>query len=299
MNLSIKEILQHPTYGKLIFLFIGLVIIWVIIKTIQKALFKKIEDNTNKYRTNKFTQFIGYFLSIILITFVYSEKLGGLTVAFGVAGAGIAFALQEVIVSFAGWIGIMSGRFYKIGDRVQLGNVKGDVIDIGVFQTTLMEIGNWIDGDLYNGRIVVLSNSIVFKEPVFNYSRDFPFLWDEIKIPIMYGSNYDMAKKIIIDSAYQVVGEFSKNAKKTWKEMVGKFMIEDATTDPFVTLIATDNWMEYTLRYPVDFKSRRKTKDQLFTLIVNNIEASNNEIKLASATFQLVEPPVFNVKINN
>lgn len=299
MNLSIKEILQHPTYGKLIFLFIGLVIIWAIIKTIQKALFKKIEDNTNKYRTNKFTQFIGYFLSIILITVVYSEKLGGLTVAFGVAGAGIAFALQEVIVSFAGWIGIMSGRFYKIGDRVQLGNVKGDVIDIGVFQTTLMEIGNWIDGDLYNGRIVVLSNSIVFKEPVFNYSRDFPFLWDEIKIPIMYGSNYDMAKKIIIDSAYQVVGEFSKNAKKTWKEMVGKYMIEDATTDPLVTLIATDNWMEYTLRYPVDFKNRRKTKDQLFTLIVNNIEASNNEIKLASATFQLVEPPVFNVKINN
>jgi small-conductance mechanosensitive channel len=299
MNLSIKEILQHPTYGKLIFLFIGLVIIWAIIKTIQKALFKKIEDNTNKYRTNKFTQFIGYFLSIILITVVYSEKLGGLTVAFGVAGAGIAFALQEVIVSFAGWIGIMSGRFYKIGDRVQLGNVKGDVIDIGVFQTTLMEIGNWIDGDLYNGRIVVLSNSIVFKEPVFNYSRDFPFLWDEIKIPIMYGSNYDMAKKIIIDSAYQIVGEFSKNAKKTWKEMVGKYMIEDATTDPLITLIATDNWMEYTLRYPVDFKNRRKTKDQLFTLIVNNIEASNNEIKLASATFQLVEPPVFNVKINN
>ena len=123
--------------------------------------------------------------------------MGGLTVALGVAGAGIAFALQEVIASFAGWLAIMFGGFYKTGDRVQLGGIKGDVMDIGVLRTTIMETGQWVDGDLYNGRIVLITNSFVFKEPVFNYSGDFPFLWDEIKIPIQYGSNYDLATEII------------------------------------------------------------------------------------------------------
>ena len=84
---------------------------------------------------------------------------------------------------------ILFGGFYKTGDRVQLGGIKGDVMDIGVLRTTVMEIGQWVDGDLYNGRIVLVANSFVFKEPVFNYSGDFPFLWDGIKIPIQKANN--------------------------------------------------------------------------------------------------------------
>jgi len=196
MEEEIKKYLFNPTIGKLVAIFIGIAIIWLILKAIQRSLFSKIKDNDNRYKAKKFGSFIGYILTIILITVVYSEKLGGLTVAFGVAGAGIAFALQEVIASFAGWLAIMFGGFYKTGDRVQLGGIKGDVMDIGVLRTTIMETGQWVDGDLYNGRIVLIANSFVFKEPVFNYSGDFPFLWDEIKIPIQYGSNYEKTKEI-------------------------------------------------------------------------------------------------------
>jgi small-conductance mechanosensitive channel len=104
-------------------------------------------------------------------------------VAIGVAGAGIAFALQEVIGSVAGWIAISFGGFYRPGDRVQVGGIKGDVIDIGILRTTLMELGEWVNSDLYSGRIVRVANSFVFKQPVFNYSGDFPFLWDELRLP--------------------------------------------------------------------------------------------------------------------
>ncbi len=99
----------------------------------------------------------------------------GLSVALGVPGAGIAFALQEVIASVASWVAVSFGNFYSPGDRVQLGGIKGDVIDVGVLRTTLMEMGEWVNGDLYNGRIVRVANSFVFKEPVYNYSADFPF----------------------------------------------------------------------------------------------------------------------------
>jgi len=266
-------------------------------KAIQKNLFSKLKDNDNRYRAKKIGSFIGYVLTIILITIVYSDKLGGLTVAFGVAGAGIAFALQEVIASFAGWLAIMFGEFYKTGDRVQLGGIKGDVMDIGVLRTTIMETGQWVDGDLYNGRIVLVANSFVFKEPVFNYSGDFPFLWDEIKIPIQYGSNYDKAKAILLEIGEDITGVLTQHSKEKWNELQNKYRLENAQTEPMVSLVANDNWVEFTLRYVVDFKQRRSTKNELFTRILKAIEATNGEIKFASATFQLVEVPKIKVEI--
>ncbi len=298
MENGIEKYLFDPTIGKIVTVFIGIAIIWLIIKATQRNLFSKIKDSDNRYRAKKFSGFIGYFLTIVLITVVYSDKLGGLTVALGVAGAGIAFALQEVIASFAGWLAIMFGGFYKTGDRVQLGGIKGDVMDIGVLRTTIMETGQWVDGDLYNGRIVLIANSFVFKEPVFNYSGDFPFLWDEIKIPVQYGSNYEKAKEILYKVGKEVAGDLTQKSKEKWNELQNKYRLEDAQTEPMVSLIANDNWIEYTLRYVVSYKKRRVTKTELFTRILKEIEATNGEIKFASATFHLVEAPEIKVKIN-
>lgn len=299
MEQQIEKILFNPLVGKITAILIGVVIIWFIIKVIQRNLFSKIKDNDNRYKAKKFGNFIGYILTIILLTIVFSDKLGGLTVALGVAGAGIAFALQEVIASFAGWLAIMFGGFYKTGDRVQLGGIKGDVMDIGVLRTTIMETGQWVDGDLYNGRIVLLANSFVFKEPVFNYSGDFPFLWDEIKIPIQYGSNYDKAKEIIEQVGRKVAADLSMKSKEKWTELQSKYKLEDAQTEPMVSLIANDNWVEYTLRYVVGYKKRRATKTELYSQILKAVEASNGQIKFASATFHLVEAPEFKVNIKN
>ncbi len=299
MEELIQKFLFNPTIGKIVVVFIGIGIIWVIVKSIQRNFLSKIKDNDNRYRAKKFSGFIGFILIIILISIVYSDKLGGLTVAFGVAGAGIAFALQEVIASFAGWLAIMFGGFYKTGDRVQLGGIKGDVMDIGVLRTTIMETGQWVDGDLYNGRIVLVANSFVFKEPVYNYSGDFPFLWDEIKVPIQYGSNYEKTNEILLKIGKEVTGDLSEKSKQKWDLLQNKYRLENAQTEPMVSLIANDNWVEYTLRYVVDYKRRRFTKTELFTKILNTIEATNGEIKFASATFHLVEAPEFKVKINS
>jgi len=297
MENQIREFLFNPTIGKIATIIIGIAIIWLIVKVLQKNLFSKIGDIDNRYRAKKLSSFIGYLLTIILLIVVLSDKLAGLTVALGVAGAGIAFALQEVIASFAGWLAILFGGFYKTGDRVQLGGVKGDVMDIGVLRTTIMETGQWVDGDLYNGRIVLIANSYVFKEPVFNYSGDFPFLWDEIKIPIQYGSNYEKTKIILQKIGTEVAGDLTQKSKEKWTKMQHKYLLEDAQTEPMVSLIANDNWVEFTLRYVVGYKKRRATKTELFTKILKEIESLNGEIKFASATFQLVEVPDFNVNL--
>jgi small-conductance mechanosensitive channel len=260
---------------------------------------KYIKDYNNSYRSRKAINIVGYFLIVLLITIVYRDSLSVLTVFFGIAGAGIAFALQEVIVSIAGWIAILFTEIYKSGDRVLVGGIKGDVIDVGVLRTTIMEIGGWVEGDLYNGRIVRVANSFVFKEPVFNYSADFPFLWDEIKVPIQYGSNYTLAREILYTTANEVVGNYSDEANQQWQAMVKKYLIEDATTQPMVNIIANDNWVEFTLRYVFDYKKRVGVKDQLFTKILERVENSSNQVEFASATFALTKIPPIDVETKN
>ncbi|WP_026707366.1 mechanosensitive ion channel family protein [Flavobacterium frigidarium] len=297
MEEQIQSYLYNPTVGKIVTFLIGVAIIWILINLLQKRLFTKIKSNDNRYKAKKISSFIGYVLTIIFLTIVFSDKLGGFTVALGVAGAGIAFALQEVIASFAGWLAIMFGGFYNTGDRVQLGGIKGDVMDIGVLRTTIMETGQWVDGDLYNGRIVLIANSYVFKEPVFNYSGDFPFLWDEIKIPIQYGSNYEIAQEIIMNAGDSIAEELTEASKQQWHSLQNKYRLEEAQTEPMVSLVANDNWAEYTLRYVVGYKKRRVTKTILFTKIMKDIEATNGKVSMASATFQLVQAPDFNINI--
>ena len=185
---QLKQWIFHPTLVKFVIALVGLVIVYALSKAAQRGISRGIEDPSTRYTARKIVAFFGYFLAIVVVATIFSDRLAGLTVALGVAGAGVAFALQEVIVSAAGWVAVSFGHYYSPGDRVQLGGIKGDVIDIGILRTTLMEVGQWVNADLYNGRIVRIANSFIFKEPVFNYSADFPFLWDEIKLPVRYGS---------------------------------------------------------------------------------------------------------------
>lgn len=299
MEKTIQEYLFNPTIGKIVAALVGIGVIWAIVKIVQRSFLSKIKDSDNRYRAKKFSGFLGFVVSIILITLVYSDKLGSLTVAFGVAGAGIAFALQEVIASFAGWLAIIFGGFYKTGDRVQLGGIRGDVMDIGVLRTTIMETGQWVDGDLYNGRIVLVANSFIFKEPVYNYSGDFPFLWDEIKIPIQYGSDYERFKTILMSIGKTVVGDLPDISKQRWNALQNKYRLEDAQTEPLISLVANDNWVEFTLRYVIDYKKRRTTKTDLFTRILKAVDETKGEVRFASATFHLVEAPEFNVRLRS
>lgn len=289
--------LFNPVMGRLIAALLGIVIVIAVVRLLRRALSRRIKDTDTRYRARKFVSFGGYLLALVILTVVFSDKLGNLTVALGVAGAGIAFSLQEVIASIAGWFAISLAGFYKVGNRVQLGGIKGDVIDIGILRTTLMEVGEWVKGDLYNGRIVRIANSFVLKEPVFNYSADFPFLWDEITIPVRHGSDHRLAREILHRAVDGLVGSYSRQAETAWKSMVEKFNIEDARVQPLVTLAVNDNWLEFTVRYVVDYKARRSTRDALFTRILDDIGKTGGGVALASATLELVAGSRLNVKI--
>ncbi len=295
---TLKTWLFDPIVGKLVTLIIALLVVFSLVRLLQRSVSRYVQDVDTRYRARKFVTFLGYLAAAGIVATVFSDRLGGFTVALGVAGAGIAFALQEVIASIAGWAAISLGGFFRSGDRVQLGGIKGDVIDVSILRTTLMEIGEWVAGDLYSGRIVRIANSFVFKAPVFNYSGDFPFLWDEITLPVKYGSDWVLARAMLRRLVDEVLAGYAAEVRDSWLKMVQQYRVEDANVEPMITLRATDNWIEFTVRYVVDYRKRRWMKDHLYTRILEEIDKSNNQIRLASATFEVVTGSSLDVHVS-
>ncbi len=288
---QIVDFFKDPIVSKISISIVGLLILVALIKLVQRIAMRPFKDSTAKYKARKSIGFLGYVIAFIFLLIVFKVQLTGVTVALGVAGAGIAFALQEVIVSIAGYIAIQSGNFYKIGDRVKLGSIRGDVIDIGVLRTTVMETGDWISGDLYNGRMVRIANSILFKEPVFNYSGEFPFLWDEISVPLKTISDFEYAEVLFQEILQEIVGDYAAHAQKTWDGMTNRYMLEKASVQPMVTLVFDENWITFTLRYVVDFQKRRSTKHIISKRVLQGIKASGGRLEVASAAMEITAFP--------
>ena len=257
-------------------------------RLIQSAIGRSVGQHDLRYHLRKAISFVVYLVAAIVLIASFSESWGEFAVVFGVAGAGIAFALQEVIASVAGWVALSIGSFYKPGDRVRVGGIVGDVIDIGVLRTTLMETGEWVHGDLYNGRIVKIANSFIFKEPVFNYSSDFPFLWDELRLPIRYGADWRKAEAIMSAAAVEVTNELVSTSEAGWDRYAEKYLIEKAKVDPLVTMHMTGDWIELTLRYIVHYKARRSTRDAICRRILQEFEQPNSRIILGATTFEIL-----------
>jgi len=155
-----------------------------------------------------------------------------------------------------------------------------------------------VQGDQYNGRIVRVANSFVFKEPVFNYSGEFPFLWDEIMVPIKYGSDYRLARELIGRVADEVVGDYARAAEQAWEPITRRYLIEKASVQPAVTLVADQNWIEFTLRYVVDYKSRRLTRDRLYVRILEEIDGTADRVGIAAATLNIEKVVPLEVRLS-
>jgi small-conductance mechanosensitive channel len=286
---------EHPISTNILQYLAWVLLIFGTIAWIRKLLKKNLPDNSIKYKTQKGIEVIGYILVVLLTITYFTGSIQDFGLAIGLLTAGITITLQEIILSIAGSFYIFFVKVYKPGDRIEINGIKGDVIDIDSIYTTMMEIGEWVDSDNYTGRIVKLSNAFVFKGPVYNYSQDFPFVWDEFNLPIRYGSDLELAKSIVITVAQERLSEYVNDSLKEWKNVVEKYYIEDAQVDPTLSITMTDNWIQFNLRYIVDYKKRRYTKHILNEEIGKRIQATNGKVILASATFEIVRIPAVNL----
>ena len=287
---------EYPVLASIFKYLIWIILIFLIITWARKVLKRQLPDNSLRYKSQKAVEIIGYFFVVLITVTYFTGSIKDFGLAIGLLTAGITITLQELILSIAGSFYIFFVRVYKPGDRIEINGIKGDVIDIDSVYTSMMEIGEWISSDNYSGRIVKLSNAFVFKGPVYNYSRDFPFVWDEFNLPIRYGSDIELAKNIVISVAQEHLAEYVKDSISDWKDVVKKYYIEDAQVDPTLAITMTDNWVQFNLRYIVDYKKRRHTKHLLNEEIGKRIQQTKGKVNLASSTFEIVKIPTVNIK---
>lgn len=249
------------------------------------------EDSPYIYTIRKATSYAINIVGALLVFGVWIERLGDLSVALGILAAGLAFALQEVIGSFAGWLTIIGGRPFSVGDRIETSSIRGDVVDVGILRTTLMEIGNWLQGDHNTGRIVTVSNAFIFKEPLFNYSAYLRFIWDEISLPITYESDWQKATAIMLEAVQQHPNYRSllPQAEDQRRQARRKLAVRITPLQPRVFVKLTDNWIELGMVYPVDNDLRRNFRSEVSQRILSDFAEAG--ISIASQTIAIVQFP--------
>ena len=184
MNDFLQHAISLSLFAKCVAAVIGIIFIHAAFHVLEQTLPRRFGRADARYKVRKFVAYSGYLSILLFVAILFEDRLGRLSFAIGVIGAGVAVALQDVVASIAGAFSIGFSKLYAVGDRIQIGETRGDVIDIGLLRTTLIETGNWVGKDLYNGRIARIPNSAVLKGYVFNYSQGFQFIWDEDQGPI-------------------------------------------------------------------------------------------------------------------
>jgi small-conductance mechanosensitive channel len=283
MNDLFKQAMSLSLLGKCVPAIVGILVIHTAFRVLERTLPRHFGQADARYRVRKFVVFFGYLIILLFLTILFEDRLGRLSFALGVAGAGVAVALQDVLASIAGAFSIGFSKLYTVGDRVQIAETRGDVIDIGLLRTTLMETGNWVGKDLYNGRIVRIPNSIVLKGTVYNYSQGFRFIWDEIKVVLTTTSDARLAREMLLRIAKEAIGEYLLQAQTSWKHVSENFQSEKPSLEPTVSLFVNNGSLEFTVSYVVDYSKRTAMQDLLFTKIVEEVANSKGQFQWATS----------------
>ena len=237
---------------------------------------------------------------LLAIASIWFDNPARLAQAAALIGAGIAFAMQRVITAVAGYFVILRGKTFNVGDRIVMGGVRGDVIDLSFMQTRIMEMGQspkeqgdapsmWIRSRQFTGRIVTVTNDKVFDEPVYNYTRDFPYIWDEINLPVRYQDDRARAEQILLDAARQHALTHEKIGDAEVQRLKDGFGLDVGSIDPQTFWRITDNWLEVTVRFLTPDHGIRHIKDKMSRDILAALDEA--KIGIASATYAIVEVP--------
>jgi small-conductance mechanosensitive channel len=268
---------------KIFFSVIVIIITAILQSVILKILHLKVQDVKNRYYWGNAIKYSIFILAFIVIVGIWLQELGGLATFLGLLSAGLAVALKDPIVNLFAWAFIMIRQPFSVGDRIEIGNHAGDVIDIRVFQFTLNEIGNWVNADQSTGRIIHIPNGKVFTESQANYTQGFSHLWNEIGVLVTFESNWEKAKKILTEIITKHTAQYTTSAKEKLIEASKKFMIFYHTLSPNIYTSVKDSGVMLTIRYICEPRKRRATEHTIWEDILRAF-AEHSDIDFAYPT---------------
>jgi small-conductance mechanosensitive channel len=257
-----------------------LVGVWILI---VRSVSGRVEDASAGYRARKAASYALAVVGVLSLLWVWFGALRELGTFLGLLSAGIAIALGDLLRNIAGWAYLIIRRPYRVDDRIQVGEVAGDVIDIRLFRTTLLEIGNWVDADQSTGRIVHIPNGQVLSETVFNATEGFSYLWHEIPVLITFESDWHRAEQMVLSSLEQGAGHTVDEARARIRRAARSYNIRYTHLTPTVYLTVKDSGILLTGRILVDTRRRRAVDQQVWRLLLEAI-AHDPSVELAYPT---------------
>ena len=211
------------------------------------------------------------------------KGFGSIGTYLGIASAGIAIALHETIANIAGWFFILWRKPFVIGDRIQIGEDKGDVIDLRLFQFSMVEIGNWVEAEQSTGRIIHIPNSQVMKERTANYHGGFNYIWNEIQILVTFESNWRKTREILEKIAKEKIESSARQAEAQLRQAAERYMIHFSKLTPAVYMSARDSGVLFSIRYMINPRQKRGSEQGLWEVILDEFE-KHPDIELAYPT---------------
>ena len=287
-NFSV-EFTKFFTYSsiqaKIIATVLAIILIIVLRRSIINLFVLRIENAKLRYNWQRVTGYTALFFSIIIIGQIWLDGIGSIVTYLGLVSAGIAIALKDPITNITGWVFILWNRPLDVGDRVQLGQHSGDVIDINLFNFTVMEIGNWVDADQNTGRIVHIPNGKIFTEMLANYGKGFEYIFNEIPIMVTFESDWEKAKSILEKIILNIGSKSTKEAERKIKKASQKFLIGEQKLDAKVYTKVVESGVLLTLRYLCIPKNRRDSEHDIWEKVLKEL-SRHDDISLAYPTIR-------------
>ena len=252
---------------------------------VESLTIRRIREERERYSFRRTVSILKLVVTGVILLRVWIDT-NYIFVAYGIVGAGIAVALQDLFKNFVGGILIIVSRTYQVGDRIEINETMGDVIDIGILATKILEIhARDVKGDQATGRIAVVPNGAVLSARVFNYTMDHTFVWDEISIPITYGSDWQRAVSLFLDIVRRETAVTAGRAEREIERIGERYYLPKREVEPSVYLTLTDNWIAFDIRYVTDVRRKRATKDDLSRKLLEAVEATDG---IAIATENII-----------
>lgn len=235
-------------------------------RILKEYLISKGEKRDVKLLTSVYRYFVWFF--VIFITFsILFRQIGSLITSVGLIGFGITFALQKPILNFVGWLNIVFNHMYKIGDKITINNISGQVYDVKVMYTALAEINN--EGDL-TGKSVTVPNEFVLTGAVINFTKGSGYIWDTVKVYLTYESNWKKALKITEKTVQDFYDKNMKNEIK--KEFKDKFK----NYEKVISRVGIyDKGITIKVRYMADYDKSNTIKTEISKLLLEKLRSKD------------------------
>ncbi|MFO0548947.1 MAG: mechanosensitive ion channel family protein [Polyangiaceae bacterium] len=227
---------------------------------------KQVDDAATRFRFVRAARLGLVLASLAVVARVWFQGDSGIGTWIAFISAGVAVSLQDPLESLAGWVYVVTNRPFRVGDRVQIGEHAGDVVDIRPFSFTLLEIGNWVNADQSTGRLIHVPNGWLFKHSVAGYDHGFPFIWNEIAVTVTFESDWRAAKRCL-------EGILDEHAEKVDEADVVRaseaMHIQFARTTPVVWVDTVGEGVRLTMRYLCRPRTRRVSTSQIWEAILD------------------------------